>query len=184
MSKNRKDETLLPAVVDDGPLEVPTDIPDPVITDEDAFRIFKRMGMAAISPSVIRDLGTLGIYVKGVGVLRNQRGTAILSQQRLNLLLETIMKNVIAADKKGGKDKVKTLSELTKAFGYLLGKMTESQRFVVEMEGGFTAPVRKAEAAAPLVASFVPGQDVTPGTMVINKEVNIYTNGKGPDPTG
>jgi len=169
----KKSDALV--TVDDSPLPVATDIPDPIVADEEAWHIFKRFGLSNISRQSMNDMARLGIYVKGIGVLRNQRGSAVLTQQRLGTIMETLGRAVELEWKGKRRGKMETIAKLAQSFGYLVSKMTESQRLLIEMEGGFTAPVRKAESAGPMVQSFMPGQDVQPNsTMVLSREVHIH----------
>lgn len=149
----------------DGPLEVDVQLdatPDPVVSDEAALAAFERAGMMMATKETVRDLASVGIHVKGIGVLKIQRGRVMMTQQRIDETMRMMigqMDSVLKDEKK--KSKTPELVKLANSVRSLADSITKSQRLAVEIESitvGSGAPVSDTPQAT--TASFQPKSKV------------------------
>lgn len=174
---NETDTNLTVLPKKDQPLEVDVPIeaiPEPTVTDAEAIEALRRCGLANIGANAIRDLAAIGIHAKGVGVLRQQRGRAMVSQHKLdqavNILLTEM--NAVAGDAKV-KNRVDKLVRLGNGIGFVTGKITESQRLAIEIESmtvGSGAPVGDKPE---MQQGFAPKAKIQPGTTIHAQNVFV-----------
>ncbi|HEU4344379.1 MAG TPA: hypothetical protein VFU31_22695 [Candidatus Binatia bacterium] len=169
-------KTELDVIPKTKPLEVDVAMeamPDPTVTDDQALEAFQRAGLAKVEANTVRDLAAIGIYVKGVGVLKIQRGKAMVTQQ---LLFEAmrIAADHMAAIQNDEKLKLKPKSktnDLVRSMGGLAGlarASNESQRLAMELESltvGAGSPV--SDGPQP-VSSFAPKAKIQPVATTIH----------------
>lgn len=142
-------------------------LPEPTVTDDQALEAFKRSGLTLVTAETVRDLAAVGVYAKGVGVLRIQRGRAMFTQQRLEeamRLLSSHMHTVHADPKLKTSAKTNNLVRSAGALSSLARQTTESQRLATDIESLTTqsgAPVADTPNNVP---SFAPKQKVGPST--------------------
>lgn len=176
----------LPSVPGDNPPpDVPTSIPDRKVAEPEAIEAMQRAGAVVVQSKLFHDLESVGIHVRGVGVLKYVRGRAVISQHRLDTLMKEIAERILVGQSEdGGKAKKPSNAEIikmTNALGYLSTKLTESLRLLVEIEGVVAPPggVREEEQVQ---ASFGAGVPVRPalagGTTVFAKEVHLHEQKK------
>jgi hypothetical protein len=173
--------------------EVPMEIQERVISESHALESFKRsMGVVEVSHDTLSDLEAIGIYTKGRGILNIQRGNAMVNQQ----LLRSIFAELATAITKGKLNKktkkrepltVAELSSLARTAGYLSSKVTESQKFSVEMERVRATTDSMTEDDTPATRVFKPGTKVPagqPATNIITENVHIHqgAQAKLPEP--
>lgn len=176
-------QALVPVEIEPLPLEIPTDIPDPLVTEKEATEIFKRMGLTALPSTVVGDMARLGGYLEGVGVVRTTRGQLLLTQQRLGDVLMVFHTALVNEAKSNKKVRLMNMTKLGHEMAYIASKLTEAQKLMLETVGGLARDSRGRSAAilpkdtAPSARSFLPGQDVQPGggnTTIMSKEVHIH----------
>lgn len=155
------------------PPEVPVDIAEPAVTSQEAVEVLKSFGLTRITKDQLSGLARVGIYLKSEGVLREQRGGALLNQSRLDETMQVLHELIMDAHTSKRRNKLAEVIRLSEKLGYLSTKFTESQRLMIEMEG--LTPHQRREAVQQDEAvnmSFIPGQDVKP--MIVSKEVHIH----------
>lgn len=155
------------------PLEVDVTmeaIPEPQVTEGQAIEAFKRNGLVNVGPGTIGDLAAIGIYTKGVGTLRIQRGRAMVVQQILQESMQHIAKHMKSiVDDQNKKGKTNELVRIGGALASLAGRATESQRLSVEIETSELPPGAPLTDTPSNTASFQPRQKVQPaGTTTVN----------------
>jgi hypothetical protein len=172
-SLQKRDKPQVPNVSVDAGEEVK-------ISDEEALECFERqLGCIKVGPQGISDLEKIGIYVRGVGVLKLQRGNAMINQQFVKRVLTEMVK-MVEVGKKDRKGKTQPLTvndicALGRALGYLSSKLTESQKFAVELERVRQVTDGMTDEDEPPLHRFVPGKTVTPtGTQIIAQEVHMH----------
>ena len=122
-----------------------------VMTDEESKANLGRLGLTVIGDSKLRDFEQLGIHFKGVGVMKVQGGLAISAQLILHKAMTVLAEKLMAK-----KVSVKNAIALSKALGYSLSKLTESQKLTFETEGAGSGT--RPSSDTPRVPSFPPGR--------------------------
>lgn len=152
------------------PPQVPVAITEETVTDAEALKEMQAMGLVRVKEGTVRGLAKLGVYLKGAGTLKVQRGQALATQQRLDeasqILLEQMRPEETTTKDGKTKKKVKPVEDLVALAGglsQLAKSINESQRLSVEVEGlvASTGGGSAEEPEAP-TASFKPGQKVGP----------------------
>lgn len=162
-------EPKKPPVDVDVPLEAMT---EPTITDEEAIKTFERLGLVEVSARNVRDLAHIGTYLKGVGVLKIQRGRAMMTQQLVYENMRVASEHM-AAIKNDPKIKpgAKTNS-LVRCMGALAGLIraaNDSQRVSIEIESSTVATGAPVADGPPTVNSFAAKAKIQPvGTTIHN----------------
>lgn len=152
---------------------IPIDIAEPMVSDEEAEKALLECGLVRVPKKQLDNLNKLGIWLKGAGVLRNQRGEALFNQRRLDDVMQILYEHIVDINGSKRKDKMKSILLLSEKLGYLSSKMTESQKLVVEMEGLTPGSARNAAYQDEAVnKSFIPGSNVKP--MIVGKEIHIH----------
>ena len=124
-----------------------------VMTDEESKANLGRLGLTVIGDSKLRDFEQLGIHFKGVGVMKVQGGLAISAQLILHKAMTVLAEKLMAK-----KVSVKNAIALSKALGYSLSKLTESQKLTFETEGAGSGT--RPASDTPRVPSFPPGANI------------------------
>lgn len=175
MSKSRQ---LIKASEANNVVPVEVDIPDPIIAEEAALQAMEHLGQVTIPTEYVNKLAAVGIHVKGAGVIRIQRGRAMLNQTLLDRCMVDLAKMINKIASGSAKARVDQASKLSHALGYLSSKLTESQRFMAELEGRGVIGTRNSKGQEsvdepPAQLSFVPGSNVSP-QQIVTKEVHIH----------
>lgn len=153
------------------------DLVERTVTESEAIEALKRQGIVKIPKTRLQDMVSLGIWQTGVGVFKIQRGQTLFSQQRLNVLIDTLVKRAT----KEGKEAPSTeeLTEIARTAGYLTSKITESQHLLVDMEERRSGPWSGHDPEEGHRPSFGAGQEVKPGgTQIIARDVHIHSEPK------
>ena len=164
-------ELALPPAVD-------VELPEPMVTDEDAKRALAEMGLVKIGANYLKRLTQMGVLVKKNGVIRNQRGQAFLLQATASEALTTL--TALISEAAGTKEKLKTrinnVCQLTQQLSHVTARMTDAQMVSLEIEK-MTKPrgVPPPEEEQDLVPSFVPGSAIRPNsTLVVGREIHLH----------
>lgn len=158
-------------------LEVSVDLTDKVVTDEEAEEIMKANGLAVVQKNNITKLAQLGIYLHGVGVMRMQRGRALMSQERLDQASAILFRkmNEVANDPEA-KGQVQKLTALAQSLGYLATKITQSQEVMMLMEGQGKPAIPPMPQDEPTARAAPIGSVVGPSTVIMGKELHVHTD--------
>lgn len=171
--------------------QVPMESPERLISEEHALESFKRaMGCVEVSKETLSDLEAVGIYTKGRGILNIQRGNAMVNQQLLRSIFGELAKTVSQGKlnkrtKKRDPLSIAELSSLARTAGYLSSKITESQKFSVEMERIRATTDSMTEDDTPATRVFRPGTKVpasNPGANIVAQSVHIHQGAQTPAP--
>jgi len=143
------------------PPEVEIDgLDDRIPTDEEAEKALRAMGFVDMPKETLAHFRTIGVHFKGRGVLKTQRGSAFIGQQRLHQAMAYLSAYLVEQPSANGKKpkrlKVKDAVEVTKALALAVGKMTDSHKFVVSLEAKSKADGLPLDEA-PTAKSFPPG---------------------------
>lgn len=157
------------------PPKVPVVIEEETVLDQDAITALQRQGFVDIPVTALNDLKTLGVHIHQLGTIRTQRGSAIISQFRLESSMKLLFQELtdLAADK-NRKDRLKAMLAVSQQIGYLSGKFVDSQTLLVLMEGG-SANITPDGISDNTVPSFRAGAQVKPSqTLVIANEAHLH----------
>lgn len=156
-------------------LEVEVSIPDQVITDESAAEAMRSQGLIMLQKNTITDLASIGINLQGVGVMRVQRGRALVSQQRLDEASRVVYNEIIELSKdKSAKGRLAKICQLSQSLGYLASKLTESQELMLSIDGEKTG-YHAMPSDEPTTKAFTPGSIVRGGgTAIMAREVHLH----------
>lgn len=164
-------------------VDVEPDIPEPVVAEEEAIDILRKNGNVVIPAKSLSEMGKVGVYVLGAGVLRVQRGMCLANQQRVICAMDaltSVIQNGVAGKTFGSKNKkmeIKDLATLAQVLGQLSSKFTESQRFMIGMQDSPSTKA-KVDDGPPLRQSFAAGEQLTPiknggHTQIVAQTVHI-----------
>lgn len=149
-------------------------MPDPTVTDEQALEAFARAGLARVSAGTVRDLAAVGIYMKGVGALKIQRGRAMITQQLLHESMR-IASEHMGAIQKDDKLKLKAkTNDLVRTMGGLAGlarASNDSQRVSIELESMTVA------SGSPVTDSPLPMNSFAPKAKIQPVSTTIHNHG-------
>lgn len=152
---------------------------DRVPTDAEAERALQAAGFTKVTRQTLIAQRQLGVHLKGQGVLKAQRGIAFICQQRLLQSIDHLARfyDEGVPNAKGVVKPIKPTDavNVAKAIALSVGKMTDSQKFVVSMEQK-EKPDGMPSEDVPTGKSFPPGTYVAAGA---GAEVHIH----GPAPT-
>jgi hypothetical protein len=146
------------------PPEVAIDVPkSDVASRADADAAMERLSMVKLSAKHIDDCATVGVYLNGVGIIRDQHGGAYVNQAYLKVAMDALMKRVIyisakkdkIADRKG---EIEKLDRLVRALGYTSDKLSKSHKIVLDSSVDQPGPVVAPPPSA--VRSFAPRQQI------------------------
>lgn len=172
-------KTELPAPVSKKPVDVDIEIEahaDPLITDDQALAAFRENGLVDVQPGTVKNLANLGIYTKSVGSLKIQRGRVLVSQHRLDKVMNALVNEfdrINSSDSKA--KKTEKLLGLAKAIGQLTARQTECQELAIDIESKAVAagaPVQ--DGPQPTQASFPQRAKIQPTTMIHAQHVTIH----------
>ena len=149
-------------------------IPDPAVTDIQALEAFKRAGLVMVGVDTVKDLAAIGIYVKGVGVLKIQRGRAMITQQKLDEAIRVMSEHMVAIHNDSKlKPRTKT-NDLVKSAGVLASLTrgsTDSQRLAIELES------MTVVTGAPVTDTPVPMNSFQPKAKITPVSTTIHNHG-------
>lgn len=155
--------------------KLPVDLDDkPVFNDKEAQANLKGLGLTYISAAKVQKLAKLGVEFKGLGVMRLGTGLAVHGQLLVHDCMVQLSKRL---HRRGSQVDVEEMVALAKAMGFTLSKLTESQRFVMEVERPnqrSTEPPR-VQAFPPAVPVLI---NVNGGQVAVDKKP-IATDGTG-----
>lgn len=160
-------------------LEVQVVVPERAVTEEEALDAMRRQGKVEIPTAYLKDMETVGIYVRKAAV-NIQRGKTMLAQSQVEAGIKRLAELIATAPiKANSKDKTKgalypeKVADLTRALSALLGKYTDSQRFTAELEEILRPPTKLTDPDQ-VQMSFPAGATVRPSTQIMAKEVHLH----------
>ena len=125
MSEN-KETPVDEAKMLSGPEEMNLVVP----SDRKMRKNLNALGLAFVSQTKLKEFAKLGVAFDGVGMMRVQGGMAVKGQlivdQAMTILIKKLRKKEVTVEEAIG---------LANALGFSLGKLTDSQRFVMELNG-------------------------------------------------
>lgn len=171
------------------PVPVETGISTKVVTDADAALAISREGGIKIEAETVRDLATIGIFVRGTGVLLEARGRATMTQRSV----ARVMAKIVDVVENGGVDKKDPTKKVplspnaiftaAKAIAAVSAAISESQRVMLDVEKYSSSALGPSEAG--VVGSQSPnfGRPAPPpsGTVVVAQEVHMHAPAPLPD---
>lgn len=101
-------------------------------------------GITTIAAREIKQLAELGIFVRGVGALRKQRGEVTVTQVWLNQSLQALVSRLTAEADRKSKARLGQIRGLAHAIALLSNAKTKSQELALELEKA-TAPSGKPD---------------------------------------
>lgn len=159
-------------------MEVPVEIPDPVVSEDQAISALERQGHVDLDAGTISDLRDIGVFSKATGLLKIQRGRGMVNQMTLHKAMIAMQDEMGKVLHSRLKDKTAKMTALARTIGYLSSKLTESQRMMVGIEK-LSQPAGTIESEMPMNNGFRPGQTVKPAkgsTMIMARNVHIHGN--------
>jgi hypothetical protein len=171
----RLSDTKKPAIID-------VDFVDKVSIEETAVEALKTQGCVILGQKCITDLAVVGQYIRGVGVLRHQRGRAIITQQKLDQVFNSVL-DILRDGKTDSKGKKKNLTptdiqRLSQAAAAIASANTRSQEFMLKVEH-LAKPTENDDATPqPQVKPFMANMDVKPpssGTLIVAQTVHTHS---------
>lgn len=144
---------------------------DPIPTDAEAARILREeMGLIEVGTSHVFGLQKLGVYLKGNGVVKNQRGVAFVAQHRLSSAMEILHAELMEGRNRPKRRKgqpreetklnIEDMCRIAHELGFVAGKLTESQEVMLRMSGSNQTSPDLPPAEAPTRHSFPVGSTV------------------------
>jgi len=147
------------------------------------MRALRRQGGVTLRSDFMRDLGKLGVYMNGAGILRSTDGLAIVTisqahriAQEIAMLAEKVPKDGTTRRKKQATpEMVDMISHLAKAHSLIMGKITETIALVRGRQFKATGgPGTSENKNAPRVPSFPEGAKIEPPqTMIVAQHVHV-----------
>jgi len=144
------------------------------VTDEQAIEILrKRTRLAELPADAIRGLTNLGIYARGTGVLKQQRGRVLVTQAWLDNALQILSERLVDENTKGSKARLKEIRGLAHEIANVAGVVIESQRVALDFEKVAAPTGRPEEVERPRNTGF------STGTVIAAQEVHVHEAKKG-----
>ena len=165
------------------PPEVAIDIPKSEVANRaNADAAMQRLGLTKVSAAHIDACASVGIYMKGTGIVPGQHGSAFVSQAQMKEAMDAIMKRIAYLAKKKDKiaDRTKEidkLDKLTRAIGYLADKLAKSHKIVLDSSGESNSGPAIPPPAT--VKSFRPGEQVRASVGVAPPETKVVVQAGG-----
>jgi hypothetical protein len=158
----------------DGVPQVPVGIEESVVLEPAAVEALQRLGAYEVPATTMRDLQRLGLFLRGTGTLRTERGRALVSEQNL----QGMMSQVIGIAKRIEPDVTVYNSEkfaiLARVLSDLAKSLTASQRLMVDIAKMESPKGRPAEETRePQRRSFEPRAIVQPINVA---QVHVHGN--------
>lgn len=139
------------------------------ITDEEAAKILaEESGLTGITKDTIRNLGKLGVYMRGVGVLRQQRGQVMITQSVLNDTMKRVLEAFIAESNRKSKVRPSILRGYAQVIAQLASVKNSSQQVALDLEKAAAPTGKPDEVEAPRTKSF------SPGIVIAAPEVHVH----------
>lgn len=174
---------LLPAKLQPRSLEpIPVaieDVPDEVVTDEQAEAALQRLAFVPIAKDTVKDLRQVGVHLKGQGVLKVARGRVMVNQAVLAATIGVLANQItkVNPNQAVGKDVTNKLHKLGTTLASLVKVSNDSQELLLEIEKLGAPPGKPMEVEAAPNQAFIPGAPVKPaagGTLVIAKTAHLH----------
>lgn len=151
---------------------------DRVLGDGEAIEILrKQTGLTALPKDCVRNMAALGVYARGVGVLRKQRGEVLVSQAWLNNALEALIQQ-FNKEQATNKPRVSVLRTYAHEIGNLIAVKNASQYLALELEKAAAPTGKPDEAERPRNVPF------SSGTVIVAKDAHIHADKNGLPPNG
>lgn len=154
----------------------PVEIEEPQITDAEATESLKQFGLVEVNANTMRSLNLLGGFAKTKGLVQNQRGRAMVTQERVDEAMRAMADIVTGRKKINGKQaKFDQIIRAGATLSQLARSSCDSQRVVLEIEG-FLPPSERTDreqADGTRKQSFKPGAAVTPHTTIYAQKVEM-----------
>lgn len=151
-----------------------------LLTDEEAIQVLRETtGIATLKPNSIRGMAQLGLYARGVGVLRKQRGEVIVTQSWLNETIQVLIDRFQEEHARGSKARISVLRGLAHDISTLTGTKIDSQRLALELEKVAAPTGKPDDIEKPRNLGF------GTGTVIAAQEVHVHEAKKElPPPSG
>jgi len=132
--------------------------------DSEAAQVPLRRAANTLWQQELEALEHIAAQIKSVGTREVMYGRALVNQQRLDTVMQTLSAKILSLGRKRrtSRGDVALIAKLTHSLAQLSGKTTDSQRLLVEIERAASPPPDANVAPAGLVKSFAPGQIVGP----------------------
>ena len=155
-------------------------IDEPIIADDKAAEILaKEAGIVTLSRDTVKNLTKLGLYARGVGVLRKQRGEVMVSQVWLN---ESIKPLVDLFNKECSKAEGHRSQNAIRIYGALIADLirakNESQELAITLEKVAAPTGKPDDIEPPRNTAFGPGPVIIAQSAVINEPKKDLQEGK------
>lgn len=158
------------------PLAVEVGIDEPMIAEAELKEILKRQGFAEVGLARMNDTGRMGVALKGLGVLKMQRGRALINQQRMDDAMRQmceLLTEILASNKK---TRIASANKTAQTISYMSRALTDAQKFMADHEQG-SSERRPSNAVVipemPTNKGFLPGQNVQPGVTYTMREATM-----------
>jgi len=139
-----------------------------VCLDEAVETLRRESGMVALPHDTISALANLGIYARGVGVLRTQRGRVMITQTALANNLKVMTERLNAEHARGSRANKKLLVELSGAISRVASVINESTEVALSLEKAAAPTGKPDDIEPPRNTGFQPGR------VIAAKEVHIH----------
>jgi len=148
-------------------LEVGLD--EKVICLEEAIATLRReSGMVELPHDTIAGLANLGIYARGVGVLRTQRGRVMITQTGLANNLKIMTERLNSEHARGTRANKKLMVELSNSISRVAAVLNDSVEAALSLEKVAAPSGKPDDIEPPRNTAF------QPGPVIAAKEVHIH----------
>lgn len=143
--------------------------------DEVADILRRATGIATINPRHIEELTRLGVYVRGLGVLRRERGSTVVTQAWLDQSLQAAVECLTRETARGDKTRLAHVRGLSQAIALLAGAKNKTQELSLELEKAAAPSGKPDEVEAPRNVPFPTGSI---GPIITTEQVHIHEEKK------
>lgn len=149
---------------------------DHILNDDEAAAVLMaQTGLSTLSREEIRGLANLGIYVRGVGVLRTQRGQVAVNQTFLRNALKILNEKLVKEHARGTKARPEALVKLSREIANVVSAMTETQVLALNLEKVAAPTGKPDEVEPPRNTGFAMGRVIA--VQEVKKELPNGSNG-------
>lgn len=152
-------EKVKPPVIDVAPINEQL-----IPTDRQVRDSLKHLGMSSLSLQTIKAAKTLGLHINHTGILSTQQGGIVVSQAWIDEMVRIVVKKAKASRN------AKQIAALGKVVALLVGKLTDSQKLMLE-----TAGVRFSRGGSNEPNGAPKNKGIGPGMVV---QVNVASGSK------
>jgi len=140
-----------------------------ILDDDAAVGILRNLtGVSSLQRDQVRNLAQLGIYARGLGILRTQRGRVLISQERLEDTIRILIDRLAIEQARGAKARVSMIRGLAHEISVLTQTMTNTQHLALELEKAAAPTGRPDEVDRPL------NQGFGTGTVIAAQQVHVH----------